>query len=792
MYSLNAQGFITNWLVAGPHCQPLRDVPKRETGADQLRYEAMLRTGYEKRSLQQPPKHIALGAMAPVSQPWRYVRAGNWFVDESTFYSSLTDVALDAVTELVVEKQQAVSAVLWTYAAVDLWLNDECVCRVEKPVYKPIIKKPFSLNLKPGVNRIYMQIRTLGVRDTRTIAGIQLMDTQGIVGILPDKAHVESLWRADRWLGGIKAADGQLLCPSVPDFKAWLNEENMPIESTKVDLKGQSRARVYIQTSGETLFRDFELIENVQPLYRLKDDPDWYYKMLAPIPYQMRSNGITFSVFYVLARYALGVQTETDEALLFKDLDAIEKRVDCSDFVMAGLFRLMKNYPLSDGFKARIHEVFLNYRYWMDEEGADGMCFWSENHALLFHSAQMLAGELYPNERFLRGGRTGAQQAEIGAFRCREWLKEALEKGIEEFNSATYLPITMVALMNLVDFGPEDMAKDAAALADELFHNLCLHVFDGACISPQGRVYRDVIYPHRQSVQAMLNYFFPDLPYSDGENMWSVVFKTCAYHPPEDLQKLMKKPATLSYTSGNGRIRLNKNEHFMLTSVDCPRAQDDAPDWVNLCFVEGAEQNSNAYVKSLNERFHGTTVFEPGVFGYQQHLWYAALSRECVVFTTLPGSAIDFDHMRPGYWHGNGVFPAVKQEGNRLGTIFVIPDDYPIRFTHLFWPEAKFDQTLRTGHWLIGHCRNGAVGIWCSGQLEKVDMALSNCEYRCYDAKTAYLCVMDACENQAEFEAFTQKVTAINVTFDSQRNELKGGDGLVLTYVAKTNLSQYI
>lgn len=242
----------------------------------------------------------------------------------------------------------------------------------------------------------------------------------------------------------------------------------------------------------------------------------------------------------------------------------------------------------------------------------------------------------------------------------------------------------------------------------------------------------------------------------------------------------------------NGRIRIDKTGQYMLTSVDCPRDKDDPVNWENLCFTEGADKRSNAYVKSLNERFHGTTVFEPGVYGYQQHLWYAALSSSCVVFTTLPGSATDYDHMRPGYWHGNGVFPAVRQRDNRLGCIYEIPAHYPISFTHLFFPTSTFAQVAQKGSWLFGRCASGALGVWCSGELTQVDDVLSQCEYRCYDSQAAYYCVCEACEDTSTFESFIDSCVAHAPVFDKGAHTLHMGDGFELTYTPTDNKTQYI
>ena len=59
----------------------------------------------------------------------------------------------------------------------------------------------------------------------------------------------------------------------------------------------------------------------------------------------------------------------------------------------------------------RIDAAILGFRYWMDEPGNDVQWYFSENHALLFHTAAYLAGHLLPDATFVRSGRTGAEQS---------------------------------------------------------------------------------------------------------------------------------------------------------------------------------------------------------------------------------------------------------------------------------------------------------------------------------------------------------------------------------------------
>ena len=794
----NQQGFITNWLVSGNACtlyHPPKDLP--QTWQDQLGYEKALRNVFFDKVDEMPGGTIALGEKSQNGEPWKYwYHEKSSFVDTSTFYTLLTNVRLDAATVLVSECEQSVQAVLWTYAAVDIWLNGVRVQTANPPVYKPIACYPVTLNLKQGENLIYILMQNLGVRDTRNLFGLELKQTDNLFVTLPDAQACHDLYAAEQWLDSLRYEKGCLYSQH-----ALPTQASICTESEVIDLNGGNQWEIPAQTvrfsvqvclQQQTLSRQFELLERIKPWYLTNTDHHYhqFLERLASQKVEPRGNGKYFGAFHVMARLQLGISSNEDEELLMHDLEFIESCGDCADFLVMALVRLVKNYPVSDKFKKRLKEVFLGFRYWMDESGEDGMCFWSENHALMFYGCQLAVGRMFENEVFVRSGRTGKEQAEIAEKRCRQWLDDVEKEGVEEFNSATYMPVTVAALLNLIDFAPKDIADRATKILDSLLRQLCLHVFQQSVISPQGRVYRDVIYPNQQSAQTLLHLIDPSLPYSYKESIWCVCFATSRYTFPEDLKEIMQKEASTSYLSGNARIELEKTVDYMLTSVRSPRDETDAPHWQNLCFVENADRTTNTYVKSLNERFHGTSVFQPGVYGYQQHLWYAALSNEAVVFVTHPGSDTDFDSMRPGYWYGNGVMPAVLQKGAILGAIYQIPENHPIRFTHTFFPKCKFEQTEQNGNWLFAKNKQGYLALWSSEVQIPHNAALTDCEYRCYNTNTAYLCICGRAKEET-FEQFKHRCKCQNPSYCKETSTLKA-EGFILTYQPHENKTQFI
>lgn len=206
---LNRSGFLTNYLVSGPR---ETDFINHETDDNQLRYEKYLRSLVADKSIALPEGPVALGETSRLGMPWRYYyHYGNWFVDESTFYSTLQKVELDAVTGILVERDLTVKAVVWSYAAVDVWCNGVPMCHMDPPVYKPIRKETMELQLKKGINQIYVSLQTLGVRDTRTLFGIQILDhTSDITVVLPDSEKKLMNWFVRR-IGLALSAYGILL-----------------------------------------------------------------------------------------------------------------------------------------------------------------------------------------------------------------------------------------------------------------------------------------------------------------------------------------------------------------------------------------------------------------------------------------------------------------------------------------------------------------------------------------------------------------------------------------------------
>ena len=247
-----------------------------------------------------------------------------------------------------------------------------------------------------------------------------------------------------------------------------------------------------------------------------------------------------------------------------------------------------------------------------------------------------------------------------------------------------------------------------------------------------------------------------------------------------------------NYGAGDGKaLKKTVAMSYVLTAVLSPRTDEGFVRWRNTLHDEDLDAEDNSFVKSLNECFHGTSCFQPGVYGYQQHMWSAALSGEAVVFANHPGTTCEEAELRPGYWNGNGIMPAVSVQKGMIGAVYSVPDDHPIAFTHLYIPFDRFARSVVDGHWIFLAEGKGQLGIWTSCRGEPYEDEMASSELRFMARKTAYLVVAGRAEEQT-FEGFMSKLKHMDVSFSEERLSLEVDGELFVVFRGVDDWSQYL
>jgi hypothetical protein len=257
---------------------------------------------------------------------------------------------------------------------------------------------------------------------------------------------------------------------------------------------------------------------------------------------------------------------------------------------------------LPESVSTGVHESFTSFKYWFDDpfrcqefsgdtdafrqssklnkhedmgHGQD-MTYWSENHRILFATAEYLAGQFWPDDQFVsmrafrkegpngglrKGDMTGRGHMAHARKRVLRWLDERLRIGFSEWNSPGYYVYDIIPLLNLADFAVDpEIRVRAAMVMDLLIFDLALNSPTGAMAGSAGRVYfegKNCVW--EQAVRNPSELLFGRLTHFTDYHFAAVAVATSpSYRPPDALIQLARKgPTTLTAKS---RVSINFDE----------------------------------------------------------------------------------------------------------------------------------------------------------------------------------------------------------------------------------------
>ena len=397
-----------------------------------------------------------------------------------------------------------------------------------------------------------------------------------------------------------------------------------------------------------------------------------------------------------IARLALGNGGDETRAMIAAALDRIDACWDCADFALVPLIWCRRRWPdmLGEEFCDRIDRTILGYRYWMDEPGNDVQWYFSENHALLFHTAMHLAGAMLPHATFVRSGRVGAEQAEIGAERLRGWLDHFEAWEMAEFNSAPYFPIDLKGLTALYALSPDpDIAARAGRGIARLIEVVANSAHQGVLTAAQGRSYEHTL---RGTTTLELS--------AIGRMLWGKGSYGARFHATPQLALAIRD---------HGLMLPDLTDRACLTG-------DTAQEWA---FAQGQGNFAKLYHHKTRDAAMGSAVaYRWGDWGYQETLIHARLgpNPNAQIWINQPGEVIHSGYGRPSYWGGSASVPRVQQYRDlaivRFNGVAPQPD-----FTHCWFPAADFDAVALAGDTARARAGQAHLLLRASGPLVMVD-----------------------------------------------------------------------
>lgn len=190
--------------------------------------------------------------------------------------------------------------------------------------------------------------------------------------------------------------------------------------------------------------------------------------------------------------------------------DYLGHRFDCADFRAQLLFKIYKDCgeKLSERCKDLIRDTFLGFKYFMDEPGHDSMCYWSENHQILFAVSEYLAGQEWPDAVFTNNGMTGRQHRRKAEERIRAWIKQRFAYGFSEYLSNNYLAEDLAPMANFIAYAEDKaLVEDMRTVMHILWLDVALNSVGGRFVAVSSRMYGNNKAANQcgNSIQAAMN-----------------------------------------------------------------------------------------------------------------------------------------------------------------------------------------------------------------------------------------------------------------------------------------------
>ncbi len=237
-------------------------------------------------------------------------------------------------------------------------------------------------------------------------------------------------------------------------------------------------------------------------------------------------------------------ETDLDDGPIDSALAQLEERRDTADFRANGLVRLLylddATGALGDERRDSIRQTLIDFKYWLDEPGSDGMAYWTENHQILYHTAELLIGQREPDTVFSNSGMTGADHVAHALPRLDRWLDLRGRYGFSEWHSNVYFNEDIPALVNLVDFAEDETIRaKATVVLDLLALDLLENTYRGRFATTHGRVYQGKFINGLNDSTQEAAWIMTGLgSYDSGDNFSAAFLATSDYYTPGILADL--------------------------------------------------------------------------------------------------------------------------------------------------------------------------------------------------------------------------------------------------------------
>jgi hypothetical protein len=433
---------------------------------------------------------------------------------------------------------------------------------------------------------------------------------------------------------------------------------------------------------------------------------------------------------------ALEEGEEVDFTEIRDTLSYLDKRFDTSDFRLPSLIRILYSHDdkIPSDISEEIKTSLTGFKYWMDQPGADSMCYWSENHQILFSTSEYLIGHYYKDEVFTNMNITGQAHSEMGKERVLTWLEQRFLYGFTEWYSSTYYVEDIAPLAVLIDFAPDEEVREKAKMVmDLLIYDLATQNYKGTFTANSGRMYESAKMSGRHgsmkesisiiwedyngyikvehfggmevNFKYIKNYEVPEVLIAIGydqedTNIYKAStgvnlseFESEGLIGLEDHQIMMQLNSeaftnpeiinnTIKYIDKHDMFSNEFVSDFKLINLGVLKTfnlADNVSELLTPIYDGTAIQRANTYMYRTDDYAMSTAqAYHPGTYGDQHNLFSVNINNDFNLFLSNPASALKEDGAlgsSPNYWVGNGYHPHTVQNENINLSLWMLPDE---------------------------------------------------------------------------------------------------------------------
>jgi hypothetical protein len=386
------------------------------------------------------------------------------------------------------------------------------------------------------------------------------------------------------------------------------------------------------------------------------------------------------------------------------------------------------------------------------------MCYWSENHQILFASAEYLVGQKYPDSVFPRSGLTGKEHMKKARKRILDWLEMRWKYGFIEFYSGVYYKEDIGGMINIIDLADdEELVKKTQIIMDLLFYDVASQNIKTCFVTVSGRAYEGNRKGGKGANLGGLTRFYWGDGEKTGEGMMYGMMITRKYKLPPVLAGIALDSTEVIIKQNNSLdISELKTEGYYGTDNRSMMMQWGMESFTNpeiirnsLTHMRNCNMFSNEFISDfkmldftllkwlhlepvlirlINPQSNGVAIqkgntytfktkdytlysvqnHHPGDYADQQHVSGMNIGNAFSIFHTHPAIEADKKRQSPNYWVGYGHFPHVAQDKNISLAIYNIPQKKGLMeaalldYTHAYFPKELFDTIVISENYIMG------------------------------------------------------------------------------------------